>query len=208
MLGGETRGVVAQEHEAGDVFKGLRLGVAAQLLLAHERACAGDSRLVVAATRHDLGHPLGVAPLGRVAPGDIAAPAVGISAAGRDPALEMLPAHRDLQGFGGVRREGCQRLAHAPPIDELGGLAGLNCGIARVGGVDGAERALQSIGHGEKGRRVVLAPSHARRSRKRPNHSLRRCLARRSRYCRGPRRAPPGQHSRGGRTKEWRATFA
>ena len=57
VLGGETRGVIAQEHQAGDVFEGLRLGVAAQPLLAHQRAGAGDLRLVVAATPHDLGRP-------------------------------------------------------------------------------------------------------------------------------------------------------
>ena len=52
------------------------------------------------------------------------------------------------KGFGGARREGGERLAHPPAVDELGRLAGLTVKIARVGGVDGAERALQSIGHG------------------------------------------------------------
>ena len=174
------------------------------------------------------------------------------------------------KGFGSAGREGGERLAHPPAVDELGRLAGLTVRIARVGGVDGAERALQSIGHGDKGRRVAIPSSHARRSRKspilsfsatcvlthppphreerrrrgskdasgiaparrmleRPSRPLRdssgrggqpiphprrppkgagRCLARRSRYCRGPRRAPPEQRARGGRTKEWRATFA
>jgi hypothetical protein len=48
---GEAHGVVAQEDEASDVFQDLRFGVAAQLLLAHQRADAGDSLLVVAAGR-------------------------------------------------------------------------------------------------------------------------------------------------------------
>ena len=54
MLGGEALGVIAQKHQAGDILEGLGLGVAAQLLLAHQRAGAGYCPLVVAATRHDL----------------------------------------------------------------------------------------------------------------------------------------------------------
>ena len=59
----------------------------------------------------------------------------------------MLPADRDLKGFGGVRGKGGERLAHPPSIDELGGLAGIKVRIARIRGVDAAQRALQSVGH-------------------------------------------------------------
>ena len=139
---------MAQEDQAGDVLEGSP-SASARSRSAHEGAGVGDRGVVMAATGHDLAHSLGVAALGRVAPGEIARPAVGIIAAGREPALDMLSAHRDLQGFGSARREGGQRLAHPPPVGELGRPAGLKVRVARIRRVDGAQRALQSIGHGE-----------------------------------------------------------
>src|SRR5271165_4309504 len=85
----------------------------------------------------------------------------------------MLPAHGDLQMFGGIRRERRERLAHAPAIEQLGRLAGLMGWIARVRGVDGVECAMQSIGHETPEARGAMSPSHsrtrARRGKARPD---------------------------------------
>ncbi len=125
VLGGEILRVEAQEHKAGDILERLRLAVAAQILLAHERPNSVDRRLVVAAARHDLNQALRVSSLGLVAPGDIAGLALWKVATRALPALDMLPAHSDPERLGRFRREAGERLAHPPAVSELGRLLGL-----------------------------------------------------------------------------------
>jgi hypothetical protein len=88
-----------------------------------------------------------------------------------------------------------------------------SCGAPKAR-LEGGSRALRPLGaYWNVLRGRCAAPQDEvgqpiLRLRRAPKARPGRCLARRSRYCRGPRRAPPEQRARGGQTKEWRATFA
>ncbi len=137
MLACEVGEPVLEEHEADHVLERLRLGVALDVLLAHQRLHAGDGSGVVADAAEDLRRDVAVELLEPGAPFQVA-DAVAREFVARDlPAPDVLAARRQFQRLGGVRREALEPLGHLPRIDEL---------LRRLRAVDGDPVRIGGVG--------------------------------------------------------------